>query len=100
QTVDGGVFRRLALLDCLDRRFFDVVRSLEVRLAGAKSDHVAAGKLERARLVRHRDGGGRLDPMNFVREQGHGCLRSSPICAWRRTFLMPGPASGKRYRRY
>ena len=44
-AVDGGVLRRLAVADRLDGRFFDVVGRVEIRLAGAKPDDVAAGQL-------------------------------------------------------
>ena len=44
-AVDRGVLRGLAALDRLDRRLLDVVRRVEVRLAGAEPDHVAARRL-------------------------------------------------------
>ena len=56
-AVDGGVFRRLAVADRLDGRLFDVVGRVEIRLAGAKPDDIAARRFERARFIRHRDGG-------------------------------------------
>ena len=59
-AVDVGVFG-LAAADGGDGRFLDIVRRVEVRFAGAQSDHVAALPLQLARTGRHRQGGGRLD---------------------------------------
>ena len=70
------VLRGPAALDRLDRRLLDVVGRVEIRLAGAEPDHVAARLFERARLVGHRDGGGRLDALQVFGEQGH--VRESP----------------------
>jgi len=75
-AVNGRVFRRLTVADRLDGRLFDVVGRVEVRLAGAKPNDVAAGGFERARFVRHRYGGRRLDARSPVGEKSH-C--SSPI---------------------
>ena len=50
RTVDRGVFG-LPCLDRADRRGLDVVRRVEVRLAGAQPDHVASGRLELAREI-------------------------------------------------
>ena len=44
---------------------------IEVRLTGAQPDHVAARRFQRARLVGHRDGGGRLDAGERVGKKGH-----------------------------
>ena len=70
-AVDIGVFRRAPALDRLDRGRLDVVGRVEIRLAGAEPDHVTTRRFERARLVRHRDGGGGLDALERVREEGH-----------------------------
>ena len=76
QALDRGVLRRPAALDRLDRRLLDVVRRVEVGLAGAEPDDVAARRFERARLVGHRHGGGGLDARQRVLEQGHENLRA------------------------
>ena len=67
---------RWPLSDRLDRRLLDVVGRVEIRLAGAEADDVAAGRFQRARLVGHRDGRRRLDALELVREKGHRKLRS------------------------
>src|SRR5262249_9575804 len=64
-------FCRLAALDRLDRGTLYVLRRVEIGLAGAQSDHVPAGSLERARLVRHRNGGGWLDALKLPGEKLH-----------------------------
>ena len=66
--------RRLGRLTTLDRRnggLLDVVRRVEIRLAHPEPNHVAARRFERARHVRHRDGGRWLDALKRVREKGH-----------------------------
>ena len=65
----------LPLADRLDRRLFDVVGRVEIRLAGAQPDDVAAGRFERARLVGDGDGRRRFDALELVRKEGH---RKSP----------------------
>ena len=80
EPVDRGVLRRLAALDRLDRGLLDVVGRVEIRLAGAEPDDVAARRFQRARFVRHRDRRRRLDALELVGEEGH---RLSP-------FLWPG----------
>src|SRR5262249_28948027 len=70
-AVDRGVLRRLAAFDRLDRGALDVLRRVEIRLPCPQSDHVTAGGFERTRLIRHRDGGGRLDALERVFGQGH-----------------------------
>ena len=67
-------FDALPPLIAVDRRLLDVVRRVEVGLADPEPDDVAASRFERARHVRHRDGGGRLDALQRVREKGHGNL--------------------------
>src|SRR6202012_2988141 len=70
-AVHGGVFRRLAVADRLDRGFLDIVGRVEIGLAGAQTDDVATGRFERARFIRNGDGGRRLDAHYLVREKGH-----------------------------
>jgi hypothetical protein len=65
------VFRRLALADRPDRRLFDVVGRVEVGLAGAQPDDVAASRFERTRFIRDGDGRRRLDAHDLVRNEGH-----------------------------
>ncbi|MGN6091787.1 MAG: hypothetical protein ACTHOL_05505, partial [Luteibacter jiangsuensis] len=60
-----------AVTDRLDSGFLDVLRRIEIRLAGAKADDVAAGRFQLARLVGDGDGGGRLDARERVGEEGH-----------------------------
>src|SRR5581483_3395787 len=70
-AVDGGVLG-LAVADRLDRGFLDVVRGVEIGLAGAEADHVAAGRFQLARLVGDGDRGRRLDAAERVGKEGHG----------------------------
>ena len=77
-AVHVGVLRRPAVADRLDRRLFDVVGRVEIRLAGAQPNDIAAGRFERARLVRHGDGGRRLYALEVVGKKSH---RNSPIHA-------------------
>ena len=70
-AVDGGVLG-LAPADRVDGGGLDIVRRVEIRLAGAEPDHVAPRGLQFTRLRRHRDGGGGLDPLEGVGEEGHG----------------------------
>jgi len=56
--------RRVARLVAFDRAegcLLDVLRRREIGFAGTKPDDVAPGRHEIAGLLRHRDGGGRLD---------------------------------------
>ena len=71
-------FDALPLSDRLDRGLLDVVGRVEIRLAGAETDDVAARRFERARFVRHRDGRRRLDALELVGEEGHRNLQSVP----------------------
>jgi hypothetical protein len=59
-AVGVGVFG-LAAIDGLDGRRLDVVGGVEVGLAGAQADHVAALAFQLARLSGDRQGGRRLD---------------------------------------
>ena len=54
-AVDGGVLG-LAVADRLDRGFLDVVGRVEIGLAGAEPDDVAARRFQLARLVGDGDG--------------------------------------------
>src|SRR4029453_2451512 len=69
-TVDGGVFR-LTALDGLDRRLLDVVRRVEIGLAGAEADHVKTRSLQLARFAGNRHGRRRLDPFERAGDQSH-----------------------------
>ena len=95
-AVDIGVLRRTTFADRLDRGFLDVVRRVEVRLAGAQADDVAAGRFERARLVGHRDGRRRLDALEAVRNEGHGKLRNLAAYRWFWTWYRPNRATASR----
>jgi hypothetical protein len=59
-AVDRGVFGE-ARVDRADRRVLDVLRGVEVGLAGAEADDVAAFGLERGGAGRDGQGGGGLD---------------------------------------
>ena len=59
--------RRIAV----DRRFLDVVGRVEIRLAGAEPDDVAAGFFQLARFLRDRDGRGRLHAGKGIGKEGH-----------------------------
>src|SRR4029078_1722409 len=67
-AVDRGVLRRLAALDRRDRSPLDVVGRVEIRLPRPEPDHVTAGRLEGTRLVRDRDGRGRLDALEGLQQ--------------------------------
>ena len=54
-AVYGGVFR-LTTADGVDRRFLDVVRRIEIRLAGAKANHVHTLGTKITRLLRDSQG--------------------------------------------
>ena len=72
----GGAGRRRVLglppADGLDRRFLDEVGRVEVGLAGAQPDDVAARGLELVGLRRDRDGRRGLDRVQIRGEHGHG----------------------------
>src|SRR5581483_5339022 len=61
----------VALADGLDRRLFDVVGRVEVGLAGAETDDVAAGGLELDRLRGDREGRRGLNARKALGKQGH-----------------------------
>ncbi len=61
----------LAAPNRLDRRLLDVVGRVEVRLADRQRNHVAPLGFEIARLLRHRDGRGRLNARKDVGDEGH-----------------------------
>ena len=82
-AIDVGVFRSLAVADRLDRGLLDVVGRVEIGLAGAQADDIAARRLERARLVGDGDGGRRFDALELVRKEGH---RKSPKSGIRRAL--------------
>ena len=70
--VHGGVFG-IARVDGADRRLLDRVRGVEIRLARAEADDVAAGGLQLTRLVCHRNRRRRLDPGQGLGKERHGC---------------------------
>ena len=70
-AVDGGVFG-LAAADRRDRRLLDVVGRVEIGLAGRQADDVAALAPSAPGLVGDGDGGGRLDAVERVGNEGHG----------------------------
>jgi hypothetical protein len=50
---------------------FDVVRGIEIRLPDGEADHVPALRFQVARLLRHHDGGRRLNARKGVGQEGH-----------------------------
>ena len=96
-AVHVGIFGGPAVPDRLDGRFLDVVGGVEIRLAGAEPDDVAARQFERPRLIRDRDRGGRLDALQRVGEKGHD--HRTPIDLHRpiegARFLMGESKNGK-----
>ncbi len=62
QRCDAGDRRifGFAAPDRVDGRVLDVIRRIEIGLAGAQRDHVASFRLKLARFLRHHDGRGRL----------------------------------------
>ena len=70
RAVDRRVLG-LALADGRDRRLLDVVGRVEVGLAGAQADHVAALRLQLAGEVGDRDRGRRLDAGEAGGEDRH-----------------------------
>src|SRR4029453_1418929 len=69
-AVDVGVFG-VAGHDRLDRGLLDVVRRVEIRLAGAQADDVSPGRLQLARLAGDGDGGRRFDAGQTLGDEGH-----------------------------
>src|SRR5208283_1055397 len=67
---DVGVFR-VARLDGADRRVLDVLRRVEVGLAGRQADHVAARRLQRAGLGGDGDRLARADAVQAFGGQRH-----------------------------
>src|SRR3546814_8053729 len=57
--------------DLLDRRLLDRLRRVEIGLARAQRDDVAAGALQLGRLGGDGDGRGRLDAVETRRDEGH-----------------------------
>ena len=70
---DGGVLR-LSPVDRRLRRLADVLRRIEVRLAGAEPDDVAPGRLQLGRPLGDADGGRGLDATETAREKRHARL--------------------------
>lgn len=70
-AFDAAVFG-LAPLDGRDGRVLDIVGRVEVRLTGPQTDHIAARRLQIARLLRHRDGGRGLDAAQGLGEEIFG----------------------------
>src|SRR5690242_21844464 len=52
-------------------RSLDVLGRVEVRLASAEADDVAACRFQRACFIRDRDGRGRLHTVERSRQEGH-----------------------------
>ena len=70
-AIDVGV-ACLALAHGPDGRFHDIRRRIEIRLALAQGDDVAAGRFQLTRFRRHGNGRGRLDAAETVGKKAHG----------------------------
>ena len=88
-AVDIGVLG-LAGLDGVDRRQLDVGGGVEIGLAGAKADDVAAGRFERACFIRDRDGRGRLHTVERSGQERHHHLLANVVntCSNPRLYLL------------
>ena len=78
KAVDRGVLG-LAGLDGADRRQLDVGRGVEVGLAGAEADDVAALRFQRACFVRYRHGRGRLHTVKRSGQKRHHRLLANVV---------------------
>jgi hypothetical protein len=75
RAADRGVLGE-AIADCLDRRFLDMGRRVEIRFAGAQRQHVQTLGLQLRSLGRHGKRGGRLDSTDAICElKFHGLPR-------------------------
>src|SRR5206468_305882 len=109
-AVDRGIARMAGVDGAFGGRA-DVLRRIEVGLAGAEPDDVAAAGFELARLVRHRDGGRRLHARQHIRKKGHDVLqilrltdgevagRPSRLPGSRITFPGNAPANSRQVKR-
>ena len=77
-AADVGVLG-LAGLDGVDRRQLDVGGRVEIRLAGAKADDVAARRFQRACFIRDRDRRGRLHTVERSGQEGHHHLLANIV---------------------
>ena len=75
---DRGIFG-LARLDGVDRRQLDVGGRVEIGLAGAEADDVAARRFQRACFIRYRDGGGRLHTVERSGQERHHHLLAGVV---------------------
>ena len=75
-AADVGVLG-LAGFDGMDRRQLDVGGRVEVRLAGAEADDVAARRFQCARFIRDRNRCGRLHTGERGGQEGHHFLQGS-----------------------
>ncbi len=83
-AADIGVLG-LAGLDRVDRRQLDVGGRIEVRLAGAEADDVAARGFQRACFVRDRNRRGRLHTVERSGQEGHNHLLANVVSGWATT---------------
>ena len=74
QRRDAGNRRifRLAALDRFDRGLLDIVRRVEIGLAGLKRNDIPPRVLEIARLLRGRDGRGGFYAQKGIGDERHG----------------------------
>src|SRR3546814_13419019 len=79
----------LAAVDGVDRGFLDIVRRIEIRLAGAEADHVTALCFQVAGFLGNGDGGGRLYAGKCVGKKGHD---ARPDGLLNKAEPRPGPA--------
>ena len=69
-TRNRRVFR-FAALDGVDGRFLDIFGRIEIRLAGAKADHIAALRFQLTGFLGNGDSGGWLYAGENVGKEGH-----------------------------
>ncbi|MNK78756.1 hypothetical protein D3C87_984010 [compost metagenome] len=62
---------RFTALDGVDGRFLDIFGRIEIRLAGAKADHIAALRFQLTGFLGNSDGGGWLYAGENVGKEGH-----------------------------
>ena len=77
-AADIGIFG-LAGLDGVDRRQLDVGGRVEIGLAGAEADDVAARRFQRACFIRDRDGRGRLHTVERSGQKRHHHLLANVV---------------------
>jgi hypothetical protein len=65
-AIDRSVLG-LAIVDRLDRRLFDVIGSIKIRLTGAQANNIAPGGAQLPGQCRNSQRGGWFDGLNAIR---------------------------------